>query len=56
VETSLNTHLAAIAVGMLVVGFAVFCLIDLAPAEKVRYLPKWASLQRRGRLARHPCG
>jgi Phospholipase_D-nuclease N-terminal len=32
----------ALAVGVLAVGFAVFCLVDLVRAEKVRYLPKWA--------------
>lgn len=38
----MNTHLVAMAVGVLAVGFVVFCLIDLARAERVRYLPKWA--------------
>jgi hypothetical protein len=44
-ETSLHTHVPTIAVviaiGVAAVGFAAFCLIDLARAEKVRYLPKW---------------
>ena len=42
VESSLNTHLAAMAVGVLAVGFVVFCLTDLVRADQVRYLPKWA--------------
>jgi hypothetical protein len=36
-----KTYVVLIAVGVLAVGFVVFCLIDLARAEKVRYLPKW---------------
>jgi hypothetical protein len=32
----------AVVVGVLAVGFATFCLIDMTQAEKVRYLPKWA--------------
>jgi hypothetical protein len=30
------------AVGLLAVGFVMFCRIDLVRAEKVRYLPRWA--------------
>ena len=37
----MDTQLVAMAVGVLAVGFVGFCLIDLARAEKVRYLPKW---------------
>ena len=37
----MKTYLVLIAVGVLALGFVVFCLIDLARAEKVRYLPKW---------------
>jgi hypothetical protein len=42
VEISLNTHSLALAVGVLAVGFVMFCLVDLVRAEKVRYLPRWA--------------
>jgi hypothetical protein len=41
VETSVKTWVVPVAVGALAAGFVVFCLIDLARAEKVRYLPKW---------------
>lgn len=37
----MSTHSLAIAVGVLAIGFVVFCLVDLVRAEKVRYLPKW---------------
>jgi hypothetical protein len=36
-----KTYLVLVPVAVLAVGFAVFCLIDLARAEKVRYMPKW---------------
>jgi uncharacterized membrane protein YwaF len=38
----LNRHAVLIAVIVLVAGFVVFTEVDLARAEKVRYLPKWA--------------
>jgi len=35
--------LAALApVVVVAVGFVVFCLVDVARAREVRYLPKWA--------------
>ena len=37
----MNTALIWIPVAVLAVGFAVFCEVDLARAEQVRYLPKW---------------
>jgi hypothetical protein len=37
----LNAHIVLILVLALAAGFVVFCLVDLARAEKVRYLPKW---------------
>jgi hypothetical protein len=36
-----NTALIWIPVAVLAVGFVVFCEVDLARAEQVRYLPKW---------------
>ena len=40
-RTSVNTALIWIPVAVLAVGFVVFCEVDLARAEQVRYLPKW---------------
>ena len=38
-RTSVNA--ALIVIPVLAVGFVVFCEVDLARAEQVRYLPKW---------------
>jgi uncharacterized membrane protein YwaF len=38
----LNRHAVFIAAIVLVAGFVVFTEVDLARAEEVRYLPKWA--------------
>ena len=37
----MSKHWALVAAIVLAIGFVVFCLVDLARAEKVRYLPKW---------------
>ena len=40
-RTTLNKALALIPVLVLAAGFVVFCEVDFARAEEVRYLPKW---------------
>lgn len=40
-RTSVNMAFILIPVLVLAVGFVVFCEVDLARAEQVRYLPKW---------------
>ncbi len=40
----MNAALAPILVVLVAIGFEVFCLVDLARAEEVRYLPKWGWL------------
>ena len=37
----MNKALVLIPVLILAAGFVAFCEVDLARAEKVRYLPKW---------------
>lgn len=36
------TAAALVPVIVIGAGFVVFCLVDLARAQRVRYLPKWA--------------
>ncbi len=38
----MNPGLLPILVLALAAGFIAFCLVDLARADEVRYLPKWA--------------
>jgi hypothetical protein len=33
---------ALVPIVVIAVGFVVFCLVDLARADQVRYLPRWA--------------
>lgn len=37
----MNPVLVLIPLGVLAAGFVMFCLVDLARAQEVRYLPKW---------------
>ena len=38
----MNPVLVLIPLGVLAAGFVMFCLLDLARTQEVRYLPKWA--------------
>jgi hypothetical protein len=40
----MNPALAPVVVLLFCVGFEGFCLVDLARAKEVRYLPKWGWL------------
>jgi hypothetical protein len=40
----MNAAQAPILVLLVAIGFEVFCLVDLAGAQEVRYLPKWGWL------------
>jgi hypothetical protein len=33
---------ALVPIVVVAVGFAIFCLVDLARADQARYLPRWA--------------
>ncbi|HEY6279646.1 MAG TPA: hypothetical protein VIX86_25330 [Streptosporangiaceae bacterium] len=37
----MNPALVLISLGVMAAGFVVFCLVDLARSQEVRYLPKW---------------
>ena len=39
----MSSHAAAlIPIVLLAVGFVIFCLVDVARTEEVRFLPRWA--------------